>query len=173
MKPSLKYKLRSCGVRCAEAAPLRAMYGEAVVALLKLVAIRGDGRRAGHVVACTALHEIGLVRMPEENERRPVIQRAGVAGDLPASLQQRLDCDVLFRRGVNAGRKGEGRDSWRREAPQRTTNFGISASAFLFTSEVRNGPEGRNSLRPLPKFHRLRRTGGRAIQFAPHPLTRR
>ena len=46
--------------------------GEAVN-LLQLVAIRSNGRRAGHVIARAALHEVGLDRMLEGNECRPVI----------------------------------------------------------------------------------------------------
>ena len=33
--------------------------------LLKLVAIQGNVWCAGHVIACTALHKIRLVRIPE------------------------------------------------------------------------------------------------------------
>jgi hypothetical protein len=47
-------------------APAFSMIDEADDApLLKLVAIQGNVWCAGHVIACTALHEIQLVRMPE------------------------------------------------------------------------------------------------------------
>jgi hypothetical protein len=85
---------------------------------LKLVAVRSDGRRAGHVIARAALDEIRLVRMPEENEGRPCVEGAGVAGDLPAPLQQRLDRDGLFRSGENGARKREGRLADDESAPQ-------------------------------------------------------
>ena len=47
----------------------------------------------------------------------------------------------------------------------------MSGALYVSPPQLRNGPGVRNSLRPLPKFHRLRRTGGRAIKFAPHAFS--
>src|SRR6476659_7367138 len=97
--------------------------------------------------------------MPEENECRPVIQRAGVAGDLPTSLQQRLDCDVLFRRGVNAGWDGEGRDSREKSTPVKN-EFPHFRRVSGSPPSVEKRPRGWEFLKAAPKFHRLRRIGG-------------
>ena len=62
----------------------------------QLVAIRVGARAAGNVIARTALHKVRFVRMPEENERRPVVERARVAGNLPSRFQQILDGNALI-----------------------------------------------------------------------------
>lgn len=57
----------------------------------QLVAVRVDVRFTRRVVAGPALDEVRLVGMPKHNEGRPVVNGTGVAGDLPAAFQKRLD----------------------------------------------------------------------------------
>ena len=74
--------------------------------LTQLVAVRLDVRLARRVVAGTALDQTGLVRMPEQNEGRPVVDGARVAGDLPSGLEQPPDGRLLARLGRNGSRGG-------------------------------------------------------------------
>ena len=67
--------------------------------------------------------------MAEENERRPAVERAGIAGNLPATLQQGRDCDGLFGRGADVSGKATIALLAMRTL-QRTTNFGISGRLF-------------------------------------------
>jgi len=60
-------------------------------ALGQLLAIGVSAWDAGDVIARAAPHEVSPVRVLEEDERRPLIQRAGTAGNLPPILQQRCD----------------------------------------------------------------------------------
>ena len=63
----VRFTPESGHVQCNSACPLSANTGhlERYSTLLKLVAIRGNVWCAGHIIACAALHEIRLVRMPE------------------------------------------------------------------------------------------------------------
>ena len=70
----------------------------------QLVAIREGAWSAGNVVTHAALHEVCFVRVPEENECRAVVDRARVAGDLPAGSQEFLNGDVLFGGHGQSGR---------------------------------------------------------------------
>src|SRR5262249_16226749 len=82
--------------------------------LLKLVAVRGDWRRAGHVVARAALHEAGRLRMAEENERRPAvpagrtIPQALHVSHYAATLRHRCDVVRLLFRAARLLKRSEG-----------------------------------------------------------------
>ena len=77
--------------------------------------------------------------MAEENERRPAVERAGIAGNLPASLQQRGDDDGLFRPGEAEPDRRTSRPYG--DSAERAT-FRHVAHPSHFTPKVRNGPEG-------------------------------
>ena len=72
--------------------PLEAVFiCRAQAPLTQLVANRVSARLAAHVVAHTALHEVGFVGAPEKDKSRAIIARLAISGNLPAPLQQLLD----------------------------------------------------------------------------------
>ena len=80
--------------------------------------------------------------MAEENERRPAVERAGIAGNLPAPLQQRRDRDGLFRRGEGANRTSGRRDTCG-ESDMRERRISACRERLpFFRSEKR--PQGRS-----------------------------
>ena len=60
-------------------------------ALAQLVAKRVGAWSAGYIKTNAALHKIRLIWIAKENERRAVIERLAVSGNLPAGLQQFLN----------------------------------------------------------------------------------
>jgi hypothetical protein len=93
-----------------------------------------------------------------------------LAGDLPTSLQQRLDCDVLFRRRVNAGWDGEGRDSREKSTPVKN-EFPHFRRVSGSPPSVEKRPRGWEFLKAASENSTAyAEQEGRAVEFAPNRL---
>jgi hypothetical protein len=74
---------------------------------------------ARHIVSDTALHEIGLIRMPKQNEGRAIVECLAVPGDLPPGFQKIGDRGT-FAGGCRGRRRRKGdRDSGKDYSPGR------------------------------------------------------